>query len=153
MSRIYDTIEGVSYNRNIFYCFFQKYQIWEKIYNNVIASQREALGLQSLGPMDIHLLVAQDKQSRGDISDTYREFEQVFAFRDGNHQNCFKDETCTYCNKNGHTETMCFTKHDNDKLTKMAQNVSAAMAEQITATNKQAMESILETHSKMNLKG
>ncbi len=67
--------------------------------------------------------------------------------------NKFKDETCTYCNKKGHTETICFTKLDDDKLTKMAQKVSAARAEQIAATNKQAMESILETLIKMNLKG
>ncbi len=38
-------------------------------------------------------------------------------------------------------------------MTKMATKVSAAMAEQIAATNKKAMESILETLSKMNLKG
>ncbi len=60
---------------------------------------------------------------------------------------------CTYCNKKGHTEVVCFAKRDDDKLTKMAEKVSAAMAEQIAATNKQAMESILETLNKMNLKG
>ncbi len=150
---IYDTMESISNNRSIFHYFFQKCQIWEKIYNNVIASQREALGLQALVPMVKHLLILQGKHSGCDTWDTYREFEQVFAFRDGNHQNCFKDETCTYCNKKGHIETMCFARHDDDKLIKMAQNVSAAMAEKIAATNKQAIESILESHSKMNLKG
>ncbi len=98
------------------------------------------------------MLVVQDKQSGGDTPATYREFEQVFAFRDGNHQNQFKDETCTYCNKKGHTETICFTKRDFDKWTKMAQKVSATMVKQIAAMNKQAIESILETLSKMNLK-
>ncbi len=38
-------------------------------------------------------------------------------------------------------------------MIKMDEKVSAAMAEQTTATNKKAMESILETLSKMNLKG
>ncbi len=79
--------------------------------------------------MDKPLLVVQDKQSRGNTPDTYGEFDQVFAFRNGNLQNVFKDETCTYCNKKGHTETVCFAKHDDDKLTKMARKVSAAMAE------------------------
>ncbi len=97
------------------------------------------------------MLTVQEKQSGGDIPDTYREFEQVFAFRDGNRQNQFKGETCTYCNKKVLTETVCFGKHDNDKLTKVAHKVSAAMAEQIAATNKKAMESFFETHNKMNL--
>ncbi len=38
-------------------------------------------------------------------------------------------------------------------MTKMAEKVSASMAEQIAATNKKAMESFLETLSQMNLKG
>ncbi len=63
---------------------------------SVIASQREALSLMALGPTDKPLLVVQDKQSGNDDSIAYGEFEQVFAFRDGNHQNQFKDETCTY---------------------------------------------------------
>ncbi len=83
----------------------------------------------------------------------YSELEQILAFRDGNRLNRFKDETCTYCNKKGHTETVCFAKHDNDKMTRMAENVSASMAQAITATNKLAMEGIIETLSKMNLKG
>ncbi len=113
----------------------------------------EALGLQALGPMDKPLLVEQDKLSGSDTPDTYREFEQVFVFQDGNRQNQFKDETCTYCNKKGHTETFLFAKGDDDKLTRMAQKVCAAMVGQITAMNKQSMESILETQSKMNLEG
>ncbi len=47
---------------------------------DVFASQREALGLQALGPCHKPLLVVQDKQSSSDTRDTYREFEQVFAF-------------------------------------------------------------------------
>ncbi len=51
---------------------------------DVIASQREALGLMALGPTDKPLLVIQEKQSGNDDSIAYREFEEVFAFRDGN---------------------------------------------------------------------
>ncbi len=80
-------------------------------------------------------------------------FEQVFAFRDSNRQNKFKDETCTYCNKKGQTEVVCFAKCDDDKLTKMAAKVSAAMAEQIAASNKLDMDSILDRLDKMNFKG
>ncbi len=92
------------------------------------------------------LFAVQDKQN-------YGVFEQVFAFRDGNHQNKFKHENCTYCNKKGHTEDVCFAKRDDDKLTKMAAKVSAAMSEQIAANNKLAMDSILDRLDKMNLKG
>ncbi len=42
--------------------------------------------------------------------------------------------------------------YDHDKLTKMAEKVSAAMAEQIASTNKKAMESILETLNELKLK-
>ncbi len=58
---------------------------------DVIASQREALGLSALGPTDKPLLTVQEKQSGSDILDTYGDFEQVFAFRDGNRQNRFND--------------------------------------------------------------
>ncbi len=120
---------------------------------DVIVSQKEALGLMALGPTDKPLLTVQDKQSGNNDSVAYGEFEQVFAFRDSIRQNRFKDETCTYCNKKGHTETVCFAKYDNDKMTKMVKTISAAMAEEKSATNKKAMESILDTLNKMNLKG
>ncbi len=68
----------------------------------------------------------------------------IFGYRNGNHQNWFKEETCTYCNKKGHTEAVCFTKRDDDKLTKMAQKGSAVMAEQIAAINSQSMDIILK---------
>ncbi len=99
------------------------------------------------------LNIIQEKQIGGDDLHTYGEFEQIFAFRDSNRQNKFKDETCSYCNKKCHTEAVCFAKSDNDKLTKMAATVSAAMAEQIATTHKQAMYSILDILDKMNLKG
>ncbi len=44
--------------------------------------------------------------------------------------------------KKGHTETVYFVKRNDDKLTKMASKVSAAMGEQIATTNKAAMDSI-----------
>ncbi len=54
----------------------------------------------------------QEKQIGGDDLHTYDKFEHIFTYRDGNHQNRFKDETCTYCNKKVHTKTICFAKHD-----------------------------------------
>ncbi len=78
------------------------------------------LGRTNLVTVETPLLSVQDKQTGGDDSHTYDEFEQVFAFRDGNCQNRLKDETCTYCNRKGHTEVVCFVKRDDDKLTKMA---------------------------------
>ncbi len=115
-------------------------------------SKRGVLGLSAQTVGKKPLLSLQDKQTESDPMDAYSELEQILAFRDSNRPNRFKDETCTYCNKNGQTETICFAKHDDYKMTRLAEKVSAAMAESIASTNKLAMESILETLSKMNLK-
>ncbi len=60
---------------------------------DIIASQRDALGLGSNTSLDKPLLSIQEKQTCTDPIDAYVEFEQVFAFHDCNHQNRFKDET------------------------------------------------------------
>ncbi len=120
---------------------------------DIIASQREVLGLLAQTVGEKPLLLLQDKQTESDPMDTYGELEQILAFRDGNRTDRFKDETCTYCNKKGHTETVCYAKRHNNKMTRLEEKVSAAMAQSIAATNKLAVESILETLSKMDLKG
>ncbi len=51
----------------------------------------------------------------------------ILAYRDGNRQNKYTNETCTYCNNKGHMEIVCFAKCDDNKLTKMAEKVSAIM--------------------------
>ncbi len=61
----------------------------------------------------------QDHQTESDNTDAYGQFEQNFAFKVGNRQKRFKDEIYSYCNKKGHTETICFAKRDEDKMTKM----------------------------------
>ncbi len=120
---------------------------------DVIASQREVLGLSAQAVGEKPLLSLQDIQTGSNSMDAYSDLEQILAFHDGKCQNRFKDETCTYCNKKGHTETIIFAKHDDDKMTKMAEKVSASMAKAIAATNKLDMEGIIETLSKMNLNG
>ncbi len=70
---------------------------------DIINSLREVLGLSDQTAGEKPLLSLQDKQTVSDQMDAYSELEQILAFRDGNHQNRFKDETCTYCNKKGHT--------------------------------------------------
>ncbi len=72
------------------------------------------------------LPVVQEKQIR---CNNYNKYVHIFTYKDSNRQNRFKDETSTYCNKKGNTETVCFTKRDDDKLTKMALKVSPTMAE------------------------
>ncbi len=119
---------------------------------DIITSQREVLGLSAQTVGEKPLLSLQDKQTGSDQMDAYSELEQILALQDINRPNRFKDKTCTYCNKKGHTETICFAKRDDDKMTKMAEKVSASMAQVIAITNKLAMEGIIETHSKMNLK-
>ncbi len=94
--------------------------------------------------------MVQEKLSGSDDPVGYGEFDQVFAFRDGNRQNRFKDET--YYNRKGHNETVCVAKREDDKMAKMAKTLSAAISEQIAATNTKAMESILDALNKMNLK-
>ncbi len=44
-------------------------------------------------------------------------------------------------------------KHDDDKMIKIANKFSASMAQVIVAMNNLSMEGIIETLSKMNLKG
>ncbi len=51
---------------------------------DIVASQRDALGLGSNTSLDKPLLSIQQKQTSTDPIDAYSEFEQVFAFRDGN---------------------------------------------------------------------
>ncbi len=120
---------------------------------DIIASQREVLGLSAQTAGEKPLLSLQFKQTGSDQMDAYSELEQILAFRDGNRQNRFKDETCTYCNNKGHTEIICFAKSDDDKMTGLVEKVSAAKAQSIATTNKLAMEGSIETISKMNLKG
>ncbi len=110
-------------------------QNYEDIY-----SQREAFGRATVVMVEKPLFAVQDKQTGGDDPHTYGEFDQVFAFRDGNRQNKFK-------------EVVCFAKRDDNKLTKIAVKVSATIPEQIAASNKLAMDSILDSGDKMNLKG
>ncbi len=47
---------------------------------------------------------------------------------------------------------VCFSKHDDDKLDKMTEKVSAAMTDRITASNIQTMESILNKNDQLNFK-
>ncbi len=120
---------------------------------DIIASLRELLGLSAPTAGGKPQLSLQDKQTGSNQIDLYSELEHILAFQDGNCQNRFKDETCTYCNKKGHTETVCFAKLDDDKMTRLEEKVSAAMAQYIVTTNKLAMKGVIETLSKMNLKG
>ncbi len=81
---------------------------------DIIASQREVVGLSAQTVGDKPLLSLQDKQSRSDQMDANSALEQILVFQDGNLLNRFKDETCMYCNKKGHTETVCFAKRDHN---------------------------------------
>ncbi len=77
--------------------------------------------------------VIQDRSVGNDEIYTINELEHILAYSD--HQNNFKDETCTYCNKKGDIDTLCFSKRDDEKLSKLA--------EKCTAYNKEEMDSIL----------
>ncbi len=77
----------------------------------------------------------------------------ILTYRDDNHQHKFKNEYCTYCNKKGHTESVCFSKRDDEKLTKVAEKISAFMANKIAASNNEAFEYVLNKIERLNLKG
>ncbi len=110
---------------------------------DLIHSQREVLGIFSAVITEKALHVVQEKSV--DSVDTYTtdDLKHILAYRDDNRQHRFKDESCTYCNKKGYTETVCFSKCDDEKLTKMAEKISAVMANKIAASNNEGFESVL----------
>ncbi len=55
-----------------------------------------------------------------------------------------------YCNEKGHTETVCFSKCDDEKLSKLAEKCTLHW---LTAYNKEAMDSILNKLKSLYLKG
>ncbi len=107
-----------------------------------------ALGITSTVKAEKALLVVHDKTFSSDETYNIDEFERILAYKDSNCQDRFKDETCTYYNKKGHTELVCFSKCDNVKLAKMAD-----LADRISASSKCTMESTLNKLDKLNLKG
>ncbi len=102
---------------------------------DLIHSRREALGISLAVITEKALHVVQEKPV------------------DDHRQHRFRDASCPYCNKKGHTEKVCFSKCDDEKLTKMSEKISAVMAGMITASNNEAFESILNKIKRMNLKG
>ncbi len=89
-----------------------------------------------------------------DCVETYTtdDLKHILTYRDDDRQHRFKHECCTYFNKKGHTESVCFSKHDDEKLTKLAKKISAVMAGKIAASNNKAFESVLNKIERLNLK-
>ncbi len=98
------------------------------------------------------LHVVQEKSVGGVETYTTDNLKHILTYKDDNRQHRFKDESCTYCNKKGHTETVCFSKCDDEKLTKIAVKISAVMADKIAASNNEAFESVLKEIERLNLK-
>ncbi len=65
------------------------------------------------------LHVVEEKSVGGVETYTTDDLKHILTYRDDHRLHMFKDETCTYCNKKGHTETVCFSKSDDEKLIKM----------------------------------
>ncbi len=81
------------------------------------------------------------------------DLKHILTYKDVHRQHRFKDESCTYCNKKGHTEMVCFSKCDDEKVTKISVKISAVMADKITASSNEAFESVLKEIKRLNLKG
>ncbi len=96
--------------------------------------------------------MVQEKFVGGVETYTTDDLKHILTYRDDHHQHRFKDESCTYCNKKGHTESVCFSKRDHEKLIKMAVKISAVMADKITASNNEAFESVLNKIKRLDLK-
>ncbi len=110
---------------------------------DLIHRHREALGISSAVIAEKALHVVQEKSVGGVETYTTDDLKHILTYRDDNHQHRFKDESCTYCNKKGHTEMVCFSKRDDEKLTKLAEKISAVMAGKIAASNNEAFETVL----------
>ncbi len=78
--------------------------------------------------------IVQDRSVGSDEIYSIDRLKHILAYKDGECRNKFKDETCTYCNKKGHTEIVCFTKCDDEKLSKLAEKCTSSMAEKCIAT-------------------
>ncbi len=83
---------------------------------DLIQSQREAFGISSTVIAEKALHVGQEKSVGGVETYITDDLKYILTYRDYNRQHSFKDESCTYCNKKGHTETVCFSKRDDEKL-------------------------------------
>ncbi len=113
---------------------------------DLIHSQMEASDISSA-------VIVQEKSVGGVETYITDDLKHILTYRDDHNQHRFKDESCTYCNKKGHTESVCFSKHDDEKLIKMVMKISAVMADKITASNNEAFESVLKKIERLNLKG
>ncbi len=120
---------------------------------DLLHSQSEALGISSTVEAEKALHVVQEKSVGGVEIYTTDDLKHILAYRDDNCQHRFKDESCTYCNKKGHTEMVCFSKRNDEMLTKMAEKISPIMANNIAASNNEPFESVLNKIEKLNLKG
>ncbi len=120
---------------------------------DLIQSQREALGISSVVIAKKALHVVQEKSVGGVETYTIDNLRHILTYIDDHRQHRFKDESCTYCKKKGHTETVCFSKCDDEKLTNMVVKISAIMADKIATRNNEALESVLKEIEKLNLKG
>ncbi len=120
---------------------------------DLIHVQREALGISSAIIAEKALHVVQEKSVGGVETYTTDDLKHILTCRDVHCQHRFKDESCTYCNKKEHTDMVCFSKYDDEKLTKLAEKISAVMAGKIPARNNEAFESVLNKIEKLNLKG
>ncbi len=110
---------------------------------DLIQSQRKALGISSAVRAEKALHVVQGKSVGGVETYTTDDLQHILTYKDDHLQHRFKDESCTYCNMKGHTETVCFSKRDDEKLTKMAVKISAVMAGKIATSNNEALEYVL----------
>ncbi len=95
--------------------------------------------------------MVQEKSVGNDEINIIDELEQILAYKYGDLQNMYKDET--YCNKKSHTETVCFSKCDDDKLVKLAEKCIAVMADRLSSYNKEAIDTIMIKLKSLFLKG
>ncbi len=89
------------------------------------------MGITSAIKAEKVLHTVHEKSVGNDEINIIDELEWIFTYKDGDRRNKYKDETCIYCNKKGHMETVCSSKGDDDKLSKLAKKCTAAMADRL----------------------
>ena len=120
---------------------------------DLLRSQWDNLGITSVISADKVLNVVQ-QQPLSEEDAVYDEvFSQIYAYGQGtDRRSKFKDEICTFCSKKGHTENVCFTKRDDDKLSKLTEKCSSSMAEVLSKSQAESMKSILTKLESIYLK-
>ena len=122
---------------------------------DLLHSQWDTLGISMTAQVDKVLNVTQAIPSNDDEKSFDDIVEQIYAFQSSDRKNKYKDETCTFCQRKGHTENVCFAKKDEAKLEKFAMKCASSMQEVFLHNNDANMKDLCDKleHIVLKVKG